>query len=352
MAYTPNLQLENGGFTDFEGNPLNAGYLLMELSHDENYSVGPNQVVGGLKLTITLNSTGNIPVSPATLVWSNDVLTPGGSFYIVRAFKSDGTEAWKSPQYWTLAASPNPLDVGTIVPQNPPSAGLSGGNTTLLLETGGAVNSNQSLLNLAAGTNVTIANVSGTTTISATGGGTYSTSTQGYFIASGMVDITSAFVNTFLAPMTNTTANVVVVNQFVLQSSWKLSSISYQFTSAGAGGTTVNFGIYNAAGSKLIDSGIFDGTSTSVQTNSFSPVTLAPGVYYFAVSATSSSIHGVVMQTAESTSMLAIISTSAPYIATAANATSGGVMPATLGTLTAITTPSFWEGIPLPIWKV
>ena len=165
MAYTPNLQLENGGFTDFEGNPLNLGYLLLELSHDENYSVGPNQVVGGLKIKITLDANGNIPVSPAVKVWSNDVLTPGGSFYIVWAFKSDGTEAWASPQYWTLAASPNPIDVGTIVPTNPPGAGGSG-STTLLLETNSTTNSNQSLLNIVGGTGVTITNVSGTTTIS------------------------------------------------------------------------------------------------------------------------------------------------------------------------------------------
>lgn len=171
MAYTPNLTLKNGGFTDFEGNPLASGYLLLQLSHDESYSVGPNQVVGGLKLQINLDANGNIPVSPATLVYSNDVLTPSGSVYYVRAFKADGTEAWASPQIWNLAASPNPLDVGTIAPLSPPGTGLSGGGSPILLETGGSPNSNQSLLNLVAGTGITLVNSAGTTTITNAGGG-------------------------------------------------------------------------------------------------------------------------------------------------------------------------------------
>src|SRR4029077_1088170 len=46
---------------------------------------------------------------------------------------------------------------------------ISSSATSVTLETNGSANSNQSLLNLAAGTNVTLANVSGTTTINAAG---------------------------------------------------------------------------------------------------------------------------------------------------------------------------------------
>jgi hypothetical protein len=80
MAYTPNLQIVGGGFTDPFGNPLALGYLILQLNHDESYSSGNNQVVAGLKIKVTLDANGNIPVSPATLIYSSDVLAPSGSY--------------------------------------------------------------------------------------------------------------------------------------------------------------------------------------------------------------------------------------------------------------------------------
>jgi len=151
----PDLQIYGGNFQDLEGNPLNKGYLLLELSHDESATNASSQTVAGLKLRITLDSMGSIPLIPATNVWSSTALLPSGSFYIVRCFKSDGTEAWAVPQYWTLVSTPNPLNVGTIVPSNPPGAGGSGG-LTLLLQTNSVNNGNQSKLNLKNGTNIAI----------------------------------------------------------------------------------------------------------------------------------------------------------------------------------------------------
>lgn len=182
---------------------------------------------------------------------------------------------------------------------------------------------------------------------------TFATSNQGFFYACGIA-LASAFAynGSYQAPITNTTANTVVVEQFSLQSSWKLSSVTYQLGTTSSAGSHFNFGIYNAAGSKLIDSGAFDGTSSAIQTLTFTPVTLPPGTYYFASSATDATMKGLMTQTSNIAALLAMLSTSAPYIATAANSTSSNVLPATLGTLTAITTASFWEGIPLCIWKV
>lgn len=121
---TPNLQLVGGAYQDETGTPLAFGYLILELSHDEQETTDPGIVSGAIKKRITLDANGNIPVSPATLIWSNDVLLPANSFYIVRWFKQDGTEADKYPQYWQLTATPSPLNVGSIVPVNPP-AGLN-----------------------------------------------------------------------------------------------------------------------------------------------------------------------------------------------------------------------------------
>lgn len=124
MPTNPNLQLIGGQFQDCEGNVLALGYLDIQLSHDAEVFTIPCQVVSGYKLRITLNSSGSIPSSPAVLVWSSDILQPGGTYYIVMAYKSDGTQAWSNPQYWSLASSPDPLDVGTIIPSNPPGSGL------------------------------------------------------------------------------------------------------------------------------------------------------------------------------------------------------------------------------------
>ena len=39
-------------------------------------------------------------------------------------------------------------------------------------------------------------------------------------------------------------------------------------------------------------------------------------------------------------------------VASAANSTSGGVMPATLGTLTPINSVVDWQSVPIPVWMV
>lgn len=110
-------QIEGGKFQDLEGSPLSNGTLLIELSHDCNLGSVPEQVVAGLKRIVTLDSSGNIPSNPPTYLFINSLLTPAGSYYIVRGFKSDGTNAF-GPQFWVI--STDPTDVGTLIPTNPP----------------------------------------------------------------------------------------------------------------------------------------------------------------------------------------------------------------------------------------
>lgn len=117
------VQVFGGNFQDMEGSVLANGVLLLELSHDENLGSPATQVVGGLKRTITLNSTGNIPTNPPTYLFNNSLLLPSNSYYTVRAFKQDLTEAWRAPQIWQL--STDPTDVGSIVPFNPPGNALN-----------------------------------------------------------------------------------------------------------------------------------------------------------------------------------------------------------------------------------
>lgn len=289
MSYSPNQILEDGGFQDFEGNPLALGYLLLELSHDEQYTADDYQVVAGFTLKIPLDAIGNI--NPTVAVYSNDVLAPANSYYIVRAYKADGTQAWASPQYWQIPSSPNPFNPGTLVPTNPPGGiGAAGG---LTLQTNGTNNSDQNLLNLANGTNITITNSAGTTTISASGGASFSTSGYGGFWGPGyIVDDFIADIGATSSQITNVTT-LVLAYQFVLQSAWTISKCTaYMNTNTAFSGNNFGFGIYSSAGSKLVDSGAFDATQSAnvALTNSFTPVSISPGVYYFAQTCTLTTI--------------------------------------------------------------
>jgi hypothetical protein len=224
----------------------------------------------------------------------------------------------------------------------------------VILQTDGANNYLQTLLNLKAGSGVTLTSdaVGGVTITALTTGVEFSTSGQGWFAGPGMTDLSSIFVNGFNAPITGYAANVVAVSQFVLNAAWTLSKVSYKLQTSSAA-QNFNFGIYDADKNRLIDSGAFDGSITTLQTKSFTAIELPPGVYYFAASATNTTMRGASMQASATTvgDLLSIINASTALVATAANATSGNVLPATLGTLTAATSAS-WQSIPYAIWKV
>jgi hypothetical protein len=134
---SPNLQLEGGNFQSAAGAAVAKGTLLFTLSHDEEYVAGSSQIVSGEKFSVTLDSNGNIPASPPFLVYSNDTLLPGGSYYIVILYDATGAQVWANPQFWSLASTPDPLDVGTIVPSNPPGGGLIPMSPAVLLNPSG-----------------------------------------------------------------------------------------------------------------------------------------------------------------------------------------------------------------------
>lgn len=139
--------LVGGNFRDLEGEPLANGYLTFELSHDEQESATPSQVVGGLINTISLDNTGNVAAGQG--VEANDTMNPSGSYYIVRAFRSDGTRAWRAAQFVTIPSSPSPYNLSAIVPSNPPpQSAINAGGTSILLQTNGVNNLDQTKLNL------------------------------------------------------------------------------------------------------------------------------------------------------------------------------------------------------------
>jgi hypothetical protein len=159
-------QIIGGAFQDAQGNTLANGYLVLQLSHDEQESVDPGQVVSGYTLKVPLDTNGN--VAGTVYVWPNDQLSPINSYYIVNAYRSDGTLAWQAPQYQTITSTTSPFNLGSWVPSNPPpSTGVPAGS--LVLQVNGTNAGSQSKLNAQSGSGITISdNGSGTWTFTNT----------------------------------------------------------------------------------------------------------------------------------------------------------------------------------------
>ena len=339
-----------GGFQDITGQPLSNGYLDWELSHDEKETTTtPNgQVVGGLKRRIFLDNNGNAVTG--SQLWATDVMSPANPFYIVKGFKADGTPAFKAAQNWQIASSPSPFDLGSLVPANPPGSGL-GSFSSITLQTNEVNNGSQTLLDLHAGSNITLAdNGTGRVTITASGGATFTTAGQGGFFGAGLLNPLPYYTNTstMTSALISSVANQVNVFQFMLLYNITITKITVRCTT-GVGGKHANFGIYSAAGAKLLDSGAFDfGTSTTTRNVTITPVSLTPGVYFFAQSADDSGCTTPGLQPF-SGPLVDMINLNATRIGQAANSTAGGVMPATLG---AITPDAVYPAIAFPFFEV
>lgn len=216
-------------------------------------------------------------------------------------------------------------------------AGSSGG-TALILETNGTPNGDQLLQNLIAGANVTLTDDdAGNITVSSTGGAVFTTPGGAYFWGPGI-----------MGPLTGSGAsnlafsgNTVYAYKFLLQSQFSISKCSYIWTNNFFGGQTLSFAIYDANGNKVLDSGAFDLSlaADTVHTKSIVPVTLGPGIYYFAQAADASGLTGPSINLFASPTgpdMAKLGNAVSANLATSSQARAAGVMPNTLGTLTAV----------------
>jgi hypothetical protein len=145
-------QIIGGGFQDAAGNPLANGTLIFELSQDEQ-SPTPGQIGASRKVTVTLDSTGNVPASPAVYIWANDSLNPLNSYYRVTAYTALGQPVW-GPQNQQVLSSPSPFNLNAWVPN---SINLSATPApTITLQTNEVANGSQTLLDLHAGSGISL----------------------------------------------------------------------------------------------------------------------------------------------------------------------------------------------------
>lgn len=258
--------------------------------------------------------------------------------------------------------TPNPvqsllnLKSGTnisLVSDNLGGVTISDTLTPLSLETNGTPNTDQALLNLKSGSGVNLtADGSGGVTIANTNqGAVFNVSGQGWF--AGPALNVSSMSNNFNSQITNFSAGTVIAEQFILSATWTLSGCAYQLSSTGSAGNTFAFGIYDASGNKLIDCE-FDATVSTLQSKTFTAVTLSPGVYFFAYASSETSATGPHVQWTVDTLQqnLDAVNARTALISTAANTYSGGALPATLGTRTAITSVLNYQGTCIPVWSV
>jgi hypothetical protein len=133
------------------------------------------------------------------------------------------------------------------------------------------------------------------------------------------------------------TANQVVVYLFQLDVSLTISKVSVMATNNSLG-EQMTFGIYSYTGTKLVDGGSFNAaTSPTVQTNTISPVTLSPGIYWHAQASVSNGTGATILGILASASVVPEYVANSVRCASASNTLSAGVLPATLGSLSGFT---------------
>jgi hypothetical protein len=151
MATLP-IQLIGGEFQTLEGDVLVNGYLRLFLSQDANVA-GVGNICSGIFVQIQLDEFGNVSVEPPQYAWGNNQMLPVNTFYKVSGYSASGQLAW-GPNNQQIIGVDGQFDVGTWIPNQviswvPPLQPLE-------LEVNGTANEDQTLLNLTAGSGITI----------------------------------------------------------------------------------------------------------------------------------------------------------------------------------------------------
>jgi hypothetical protein len=175
-----------------------------------------------------------------------------------------------------------------------------------------------------------------------------------YFMGPGLDAVGNSYPCLNTKNINHNTANVVACYRFTLKQNITVSKVTWNVAAGNAAGRHVAFGIYSADGNtKLVDSGAMSAAALGVITAAVSPVTLEAGtVYWFVQTSDSIAVTGpAIDEAATTTALLAALSNSYARYGTAANASVAGVLPTTLGTITAVVTTTAVCGIALALFE-
>ena len=157
------------------------------------------------------------------------------------------------------------------------------------------------------------------------------TADQGYFLG----------VQVFPAASSASTALVTAINQtrvfqFVLPFRVTVGNIVSRVTTGGGAGKLYGIGIYSAAGALMLETGALDANTVAVNKTAITPVTLTSGPYFFAWTSdsTTTQLSAFVVTSGGATDAI-LNAGSVEKVGTAA-ASSAGVLPASMGTVTAL----------------
>ena len=278
-------------------------------------------------------NTASFPPSPLAPTYAD----PGGLIPLAQPIITDGFghyDFYTVAGLYTVVVANGGLIQQVYPDQSVGGIGTGGTGSTLTLENNGVANGNQKLLNLVAGQNISIVD-DGEGDITISSSGASFDGNGAYFVGPGLTDLAEVYTaDTVNVATFTSSANAVQVYLFQLDAEYTISKVS--ITSEGnLFSVHATFGVYSYAGTKLVDGGSFvQLTGSGVQTNSITPVTLPPGVYWFAQSTDTSTSGEWPAVTITNTTLPSMLSANTTRSATAGNAASGGVLPATLGTLT------------------
>ena len=360
MAVATLTQLIGGNFQDANGNPLEFGYLTLKLSQDGNVA-GVGNICSGVTITIQLDVNGNVAslTSPTPVanqyVWANSNISPINTYYKVTGYTQEGQRAFGLNNQQVAAGAT--FNVGTWVPNSVlswfPEVSQ---NAVLAVEVRGTPFSSTTLLNFeSSDSSVTITDEgNGLLNFQASGGASFS-GNGAYFYGPGVTDLALVTGTNALESFAfNSGGGTVQVYLFELLVQFTISKAS-QVAGGSQFGVSAYAGIYSLAGNKLVDAGSFlYEAGSGVQTNTFTPVTLPPGLYWHAQATSSSDVGQWVGAAAAngSTGALSLFAKNHTRAATAANAISAGAMPATVGVLTPFTpSQANGDGIFCPLYE-
>jgi hypothetical protein len=335
--YTVTATLNDPGNNALQGN----AFVRFRLRNFQGFvpQVSGTAILAETQIDALPNGSGLI----SQVLWGNSDITPSTTYYTVEWWNA-GRRTSAGNYIFDATTNLNTASPVVTVPTPP-------GVSPLVLENNGTLNSSQTTLNLESTDSSVVITDEGAGTLNLQASGAGFSGSGAFMIGPGIRSLADVMGASWVPVQSNEvngsllTAGKLTVYLFQLDVTLTLTKATVSATS-GVFGATSNFGIYSFAGAKLLDTGAFSTVPATTPTNTFTAVTLKPGVYWHA-QASSTASPGATFQglaaVNDAGNILPQFVKNTTRAATATNLLAGGVLPATLGALTAFT-PSSVDG--------